>query len=514
MSASAGAGTRLTSMAVAARGLATDETIEMPITGLEPMLVRPQPSTDPLDALVAEIHAREGGRFVDELQVTALLEAHGVTDRTARVQYGYQDVFELAREARVRLTGLAERPRRRPGRRRQRGQTLRELCHGALYLLPCVLFPAAVAGAQPRPLVLAIVAAGLLGWVWAGGIGWLAYQYLNAGDEDAAGRFLAASAVAGVGVAAVLGAAIAATRGGGAAVGLLVPAVAAYQMASTLLLFYRDEAWLVALMSPAALAGIAFLLGDHGVPAAAIVPAVVSIAATFGVAVRRALVAGAASVVEAGRRRGLRAVLRGNWLTFSLVITHTALLAALILLAQAPYLTDRFDVLVAALPLVVSMGFVEWRARRFGERSRDMLHERWGPRGFRRRVLLLAAANAGACWLVAAAAAVATLAALRLADRLTPAATAMAAANVALAGACFLIFVLAGLGGYGRLCVVLALALGAHFAARPLVAIAVAWSSPAAALTDTVAFLGSAVLLVGLLTAVLAPSLGHVRKYR
>ncbi|MER7008987.1 hypothetical protein ABT297_38915 [Dactylosporangium sp. NPDC000555] len=516
MSDNAGTRLRLTSMAVAARGLATDETIEMPITVLEPMLVRQRPSTDPVDALAAEIHARDGGPFVDELQVTALLEAHGVTDHTARVQYGYQDVFELAREVRNRLTGLAESPQRRPGRHRhrERGRTLLELCHGALYLLPCMLFPAAVAGAQPRPLMFAIVAAGLLGWVWAGGIGWLAYQYLNAGDEGAAGRFLAASAVTGVGVAAVLGAAVAATQGGGAAMALLVPAVAAYQMASTLLLFYRDEAWLVVLMAPAVLAGIAFLMSDRRLPAAALVPAVVCIAAAFGVAVRRGLVAGGATVAEGGSGLGLRAVLRGNWLTFSLVVAHTALLAALILLAQAPYLTDRFDVLVAALPLVVSMGFVEWRARRFGERSRDMLHERWGPRGFRRRVWLLAAANAGACWLVATAAATATLAALRLADRLTPAAAAMAAANVALAGACFLIFVLAGLGGYGRLCVVLALALGAHLAARPLVAGAVAWSSPSAALTDTVAFLGSAVLLVGLLAAALAPSLGHVRQYR
>ncbi|MEV0132804.1 hypothetical protein AB0H83_30620 [Dactylosporangium sp. NPDC050688] len=509
MSGAAGAGSRLTSMAVMARGLATDDTIEMPITGLEPMLVRPEASTDPVDVLVAEIYARSGGRFVDGLQVAAMLEAQGVTDRTARVQYGYHDVFELAHEVRVRLAGLAHRSPRRPPRHRKRGQTLRELCHGALYLLPVMLFPAVATVTHPRPPVLAIVAAGLLGWVWAGGITWLAYQYVNAGDERAAGRFLALSAVTGVGVAGLLGAVIAVADGGGPTVALLVPAVAAYQLASTLLLYLRDEVWLVALMSPAVIAGVVFALSDRRVPETALIPAVACVAVTFAVAVRRALL-----VPGTPAGPGVRAVMRGRWATFALVVAHTALLAALILQGQVPYLAGRFDVLVAALPLVVSMGFVEWRVRRFGERSQGMLNDPWGPRHFRRRVWLLLAANVGACCLVAAVAAVTLLAALRHAGWLTPAATAMAATQVALAGACFLIFVLAGHGGYGRLCAVLAVALGAHLAGRPFLATAVAWPAPPAALTDTLANLGSAVLLLGLLSVALSPSLGHVRQYR
>ncbi|MDG6107988.1 hypothetical protein Daura_25550 [Dactylosporangium aurantiacum] len=509
MSGAAAAGGRLTSMAVMARGLATDDTIEMPITGLEPMLVQPEPSTDPVDGLVAEIRARSGGRFVDGLQVAAMLEAQGVTDRAARVQFGYQDVFELAHEVRVRLAGLLHRPPRRTARHREFGQVLRELCHGALYLLPVVLFPAVAAVTQPRPPVLAIVAAGLLGWVWAGGITWLAYQHVNAGDERAAGRFLARSALTGVGVAALLGALIAVTDGGGAAVAFLVPAVTAYQLASTLLLYLRDEIWLVALMSPAVVAGAVFALGERRMPAVTLGTAVVCVAVTFAVAVRRALL-----VPGTPAGRGMRAVMRGRWVTFTLVVAHTALLAALILQGQVPHLAGDFDVLVAALPLVVSMGFVEWRARRFGERTRDLLHDPWGPRRFRRRIWLMLAADVGACCLVAAVAAVALLAALRHADSLTPAAAAMAAAQVALTGACFLIFVLAGHGGYGRLCVVLAVALGAHLAARPFLATAVAWPAPPAALTDTLATLGSAVLLLGLLSVALSPSLGRVRQYR
>lgn len=509
MSGAAGTGGQLTSMAVKARGLATDDTIEMPITGLEPMLVRPEPSMDPVDGLVAEIAARSGGRFVDGLQVAATLEAQGVTDRAARVQFGYQDVFELAHEVRIRLAGLAHRSPRRAPRRRDRAQTLRELCHGALYLLPVVLFPAVAAVMQPRPPVLAIVVAGLLGWVWAGGITWLAYQYVNAGDARGGARFLALAAVTGVGVAGLLGLAVAVADGGGPTVALLVPAVAAYQLASTLLLYLRDEVWLVALMSPAVLAGGWFALSGRHVPQVALVPAVACVAVTFAVAVRRALLVPG---TPAGHR--VRVLMRGRWVTFALVVAHTALLAAVILQGQVPYLAGHFDVLVAALPLVVSMGFVEWRVRRFGERSQGMLDDPWGPRRYRRRVWLLLAANLGACCLVAAIAAATLLAALRQAGWLTPAAVAMAATQVALAGACFLIFVLAGHGGYGRLCAVLAVALGAHLAGRPFLATAVAWPAPSAALTDTLANLGSAVLLLGLLSVALSPSLGHVRQYR
>ncbi|GAA2394836.1 hypothetical protein GCM10010170_109070 [Dactylosporangium salmoneum] len=482
-------------MAVAARGWATEDTVAMPITGQEPLLVRPAPSTDPLDALVAEIHAGSGGQFVDGLQLAALLEAQGVTDHTARVQYGFRDVFELAAEARTRLAELGHEAPRRPARPRRRGQAVRELLHGALYLLPSVLFPAVLAIARPHPPVPAIVAAGLLGWVWAGGMTWMAYQYLNAGEERAAGRFLALAAAVGVGVAGLIGAGSAAT-GAGAIAALLVPAAVAYQLASTVLLFFGDEAWLVALMVPAVLAGGAFLLDHRMAPAAAIVPALVCVAVTFGVALSRAL-----HVPGERTRAPLRTVMRGRWARLALVVAYTGLLAALVLQAQVPYLVHHFDILVTALPLVVSMGFVEWRARRFDERSRDMLHDPWGPRRFRRRLWGRLGADVAACWLVAAAAAGLLLAALRQAGSLTPSVATMAAANVVLAGACFLVFVLAGHGGYGRLCLVLAVALGAYSVAP----------GPFA---GTTAFLGTVTLLSALLAVALTPSLGTVRHYR
>ncbi|WP_426512768.1 hypothetical protein ACPPVO_20290 [Dactylosporangium sp. McL0621] len=478
-------GARPGSMALAARGWAAAATVALPIVSLAPRPGRPGTGADPVDALAAELHDRAVGGFVDGLQVAALLEAQGVTDRDARVGYGYADVFALAGAVHRRLSGREEPP----ARRRARRHGWRELLHGGLYLLPSVLFPAVITAA-PRPPVLAIVAAGLLGWVWSGGLTWLAHQHVNAGDEPAAGRLLARGSVLGVAAAGALGAAITAVSGDPIAA-VLVPAVTVYQLAATVLLFFRDEAWLVTLMAPAVVAGGGFVLAGDWPPVAAIVPAVVSIAVTFGVALSRALqVPGAAGPGASGSGR-LRTVMRGRWGTFALVVLSTALLAALVLLPQAPLLAHHFDVLLATVPLVVSMGFVEWRARRFGERARELLHDPWGPPGFRWRLWWWLALDVGACALVAGAGAAVVLAALGEAGRLTPAVAAMAAASVLLAGAVLLVFVLAAHGGYLRLCVALAAALVAH-----------------------TAFLGSVALLLGLLVAALLPSLGRVRQYR
>ncbi|WP_271188999.1 hypothetical protein [Dactylosporangium matsuzakiense] len=467
-------------MALAARGWATADTVALPLLVPGP-LPRSGPG-DPVEALAAELSGRVRAAFVDGLQVAALLEAQGVTDRDARVRYGHPDVFALAAAVHLLLGDRQDPAPPRPAPRR----AWRELLHGGLYLLPSVLFPAVITAAH-RPPVTAVVTAGLLGWVWAGALTWLAQQHLNAGDEPAAGRLLARGSVLGVAVAGAAGAAVTAAGGDRVAV-LLVPVVTAYQLAATVLLFFRAEAWLVTLMAPAAVAGGGFVLAGDWPPAAAIVPAVLGAVASFGVALNRA--APGTGAARAGR---LRAVMRGRWSTFALVVLCTALLAALVLLPQVPLLTDRFDALLATLPLVVSMGFVEWRARRFGERARELLHGDLGPARYRRRLWRWLALDVGACALVAGAGAALVLAALHRSGRLTPAAEAMATASVLLAGAVLLAFVLAAHGGYGRLCVALAAALAAY---------------------ATTPFPGSVALLLGLLAAALTPSLGRVRHHR
>jgi hypothetical protein len=490
-----------------ARGIATDATMEISHASIEAMALRPPSTGDPVDDLVARVRPR-AGRAVDALQVAALLEADGVNDRAARVEYGYADVFDLADDVYRRLRGAV--PRLRPVREPEpdRGRSVREVSHGLLYLLPSTLFPAVVAVVRPHPLVVALVIAGGLGWVWAGGASWLAYQWLTAHGARRAGRVLAWSSVAGVLAGGVVGAAVAVATHGGIAAAALVPGVMAYQMASTLLLFYRRELWLAGLMAPGAMAGAGYLVVGRPMLFGALVAVATCVVAAFGLGLHEALRVEATSATGA-RRTLTRAQIR----MFLWVLAYSALSAAFLLHAQVPYLLTHLDVVLAGAPLIVAMGVVEWRARRFVERSRGLLGQVRYPREFVRRVWLLLAANVAICWLAVAAGAAVLLIALRLAGRLSPAGVAMAAAQVALAGAYFLAFILAGHQRYGWLCAALGVSIVVHLATARLFA-ATARSPRLDPFADIALFFGSTVLLQALLIAALAPVLGQVRRYR
>ena len=147
------------------------------------------------------------------------------------------------------------------GMARRLGPDLRDITHGLLYLLPATVFPAALAVLGRRSLVLGLVLAGGVGWVWAGGAAWLGYRLLGRGYPGSAARILRWSAVAGLPVAAAASAAVVATTHAGYGLTALAVAVMTYQMASTLLVFYRCELWLFAAMAPAVAAGIGYLAG-------------------------------------------------------------------------------------------------------------------------------------------------------------------------------------------------------------------------------------------------------------
>src|SRR5690606_14969559 len=140
--------------------------LTMPAPGLAESL-----ATDPAEVL-ADRFRSVAARAVDVLQIAAALESSGITDRVARVQYGYADVFELAQAVRDR-TGVVLQASR-PAVRRPWLEQLRDIGHGALYLLPVVLFPAAFAAVGSSRLILAVVLVGALGWVWSGVVAWMA----------------------------------------------------------------------------------------------------------------------------------------------------------------------------------------------------------------------------------------------------------------------------------------------------------------------------------------------------
>jgi hypothetical protein len=273
-------------------------------------------------------------------------------------------------------------------------------------------------------------------------------------------------------------------------------------MASTLLVFYRSEIWLFAAMAPAVAAGIGYLAGGARLLSLAVGVGLGSVALSFGIALAKTR--GRYQHPEPRLRDGLH----GELGKLPLVVAYAALSAAYLLHAQARHMLDGFDVPIAGIPLIVGMGVVEWRAKRFGEQARALLTRVRYPREFVTRIWVLLAANVAICLGTVALLGTALLIGLYAAHRLSSAGVAMTAASVLLAGAYFLAFLLAGMGRYGWLCGSLAACIAIH------VAVVSALQPELSRLADTTVFLGSSLLLLVLFLTALTGRLGQARFHR
>jgi hypothetical protein len=456
--------------------------------------------SDPIDELVERVRPI-AQRAVDELQIAASLESGGITDNIAKAQFGCSDVFILADEVR-RRAGPAQSAAVVPHERPHWTSATRDVAHGLLYLLPAAVFPVGLASAGSTSLTLSVVLVGALGWMWSGGSAWLAYRLLGRGFPGAAGRVLAWATLAGVVAAVAMSAAVVITTGAGSELIALAAGQIVFQLASTVLMFYRREVLMFWAMGPGIAGGIVYLAGGSALLPLAIVLVVVSLAAAWSIALLQT------RKRATGAEPALRVGLHGEWAQFLPVVLYAAFSAAFLLHAQARYMVDRFDILVAFLPLFVGMGVVEWRARRFGEQARARLSLVRSPREFVGEVWLLLARNVALCCGAVAVLAVVLLAVLRVVASVDPAAVVVAVACVVLAAAYFLGFLLANLAMYWSLCGALAASAALH--------VLVVFTAPQELqpLVDTKVFLGSVVLLLVLFLAALAGPVSQVRSHR
>jgi hypothetical protein len=489
-----------------------DERPGEPATGTGPgehTVLLPRISTDPLDELVDRVRPTLG-RAVDALQVTAALESDGFSDRGARVEYGYADVFALAVEVFRRLgPTLPPVTEAAPaGRHGRRWESLRQIAHGPMYVLPSAVFPAAMAVAGRRSLVLALVFASGLGWVYAGTTAHAAFRLLGFDRPRSAARVLRGSTLSAPLAGAVLGSAVVWIAGGGLALIVLATCQLAYQLASTVLVFYRREGWLVWAMTPAFLAGLAYLILGSAWRSAAVGAAIASVAAALIAALWATRNRGSADELPSG------ALLRLEVPMLFGVSAYGLCSAILLLHAEAPYLNGRLDVAVAVAPLLLAMGFVEWRAGRFRERSIALTRHTHQPRAFVRGVWLLLIGEMVTCLAVPAVLAGVLLTGLWQVHLLSSAGVVMTAAHVALAGAYYLAYLLAGLSRFGWLCLSMLAALALHVGVGAWLGVSPLLGQPAAPLADTSLYLGSVLLLQALFMLGLAPLLGQVRHYR
>jgi hypothetical protein len=474
----------------------------------ERVILLPKISTDPVDDLVERVRPKLT-RAVDALQVAAALEADGHTDRIAQVEYGYSDVFVLASEVFRRLgpPRTDVDPARTPPATAGLVGDLRTVSHGLLYVLPSGAFPAVLAVVGRPGLVLGLILAGTIGWVYSGVLAHAAYRLLGLGRPRSASRLLRAAALTAPLLGAVAGVAV--LPYGGLPLAAMMVFQLAYQLAGTLLTFYRRELWLAVAMLPAFLAGAVYLL--LGGPTAqwwAVVTAALGVLAALAAALWAAKAAAGAEE-PASRDPLLPAA------STLLGVAGYGLCSALLLFhAQAPYLLGRLDIAAAALPLILSMGFVEWRTSRFWSIAVVLSRRTHSPGAFVAGIRRAIGREVAACLAVSAALGAVLLAGLAAADLLSAAGVAMTAAHVALAGAYYLAFLLVGRGRYGWLCLSMAVAVVAHTGIGALFGVAPLFGQDGDPLADTSLYLGSVLLLQALFALGLAPVIGQVRHYR
>ncbi len=420
---------------------------------------------------------------VDELQVAALLESQGVTDQIAVERYGRTDVFALGREVFERLprTSVAAAPVPPAG-------SWLHAVRGPLYLVPTTAFPAVAAVLGGPAAVRAMVVATAVTWVWGSGTSAVAHQLLGLGAAGAASRSLRLLGAAGVAVAVTVAGVL---LGWGAAVFVL--ALAGLQLSIGVLLFHGRESVLAAAVAPAGAGGLLHLLSGA-------VEVVLALGgATALLAVGGAWYAGR----EARDRAGVRLPRRRALLTAALPSgVYAALCATFLLHMDSRYVLSAVDLAVAAAPLVLGMGVVEWRAHRLFDVGAAELRRCALPREFDAAMWRVLLRELGVCLVALGAAALVLLVALRWAGVLTSSGALLIDGHVLLGGAFFLGFVLVRTGG----AVLAPLIVSGVLLGNVVAALLVADPVP-------VFVLGCTALPVFLLVA-LRWSVGQVRHYR
>jgi hypothetical protein len=219
---------------------------------------------------------------------------------------------------------------------------------------------------------------------------------------------------------------------------LFVLALAGLQLAIGVLLFHRKEIVLAAAVVPAGLGGLLYLVADA-----------TEIVLALGGATVLLAIAGAWHAGRDERDSGVVRRPRANTVLAAAVpgAVYAALCAAFLLHTDSRYVLSATDLAVAAAPLVLGMGVVEWRAHRFFELAADELRRCALPRDFRDAVRRMLLRELGTCLVALGTAALVLLVALWGADVLTSPGALLIDGHVLLGGAFFLGFVLVRTGG-------------------------------------------------------------------
>lgn len=432
---------------------------------------------------------------VDSLQVAAALESGGITDRIAREEYGLPDVFavaeELYRSVPRRLKVAADTPFSSG-----RWQTLRELSHGVLFVLPALAYPAISQAIGSKGLLVGLVLSTAVGWAWGLGMSWLVYRLIGRGFQEEAARLLLRLGLIGIGLVGVGAALLSYWWGLGPQTVVFATSQMAYQMVASVLIIYRLEGWLLVVLLPSILTNAWYLAAGSPTPAQG--SAVGSSLATLALG----LTAACYAIWTTPRAKDFSPTLAPkDYLGGLPLLVYGALSAALVLLGNTHYMFSNLDLSLSIMPLVVSMGVLEWQVRRFRERSVLLLRETQRVREFvagERRILL---ETLGAALFVVAIVSLACALILSQLEQLSIQGAMMFAAHLMLAGVFYINFILLARGRLwwvlGSFAGAVLLYLGLSLFLDPALSYGIATS-----------------LLLGVVASVLGVSLGQIAQYR
>jgi hypothetical protein len=314
---------------------------------------------------------------VDPLEIASALEFEGISDRTARSEYEVEDVFALAR---LLYTRVPRKPGA-PAPQLDPWLNSRPLLHGLLYALPAVCFPAAGALLAGPGVLPALVVALLSGWGLSQGLAAVGYLRLGTSGSASSRRVLRDGLVCCLALVAIIMTITMLEVHAHPTVIFFGAGEAAYMLGAGVLLVTGEEYWLPAALAPGVTGAAVFLI--LGQPPHLKYQTWAWLAAT-------PLLACAVAFIRTGRA-GPRADRLSRTEALAVLpaavlgVTAAGLLTFPVVAGVTGHGGGNIGVLVASVPLALSMGVAEWSLLRYRRATRRLLGRTDDPAWFRRR---------------------------------------------------------------------------------------------------------------------------------
>ena len=377
---------------------------------------------------------------VDPLEIAANLEAAGMTNALVRETSPHLDVFGLARQLWV---DVGYEPVDVAPQEGLRSGNWRDLARGVLYAAPALLLYALMRALHVEVAWWTLPLGVTWGWALGQVIAFTGFALRGRGLNDAAARCGGWLLLWAPLSTALLGVAANAAFGGGITSVAAATMLTTYMVAGAILLLHKRELLAAWLLAPGALAtAVALVVGSSSATDAFVVAAVLATVV--------ATMIGAATHLRLGLRGGFG--LGSADVTTALAhLVHGVLCGlalSLVAIAGARVNEAGPNPALAALPLLLTLGVMEWQLSTFNARVRQLMSrhssiERFKPaataafrRSFAIYVLACVAASFGVALIT------------RIGDGSPP--SALLAAQVVLGAAYFLDLTIVSLGRLDR----------------------------------------------------------------